>query len=473
MTINRGSSRVQELRTVWRALSSGRVVMAIALAFLPLRILLAQSGELTRLLEEGRLDQLRDSLTYSTTLSEAQKEHYGRLLAIEEGRPEVVLSWYDGLSNRQKRTFENRLIAARAAATAYDMERAHELLDALEKIKLRDEESIQEREELSTMVAKVERMLTNSRQVLVADTIVGRERDLLKHMQTYTAPLGAVARDSYTTPAGDVRWRVVEGEKLAFEVIHLLGDGSWDEQNAQIVEVRGLGSEGGRLSFPFLLADGSTLYFSYSGPETLGRADLYISRYNRDQHALLVPQQLPLPFNSVADDLLYIPDKDNDLIWLMSDRGERGGQVKLFAIIDSSVAALSDTIQGSARAEIARLAAPTLAPHKGARPAEVRSEREEEGEVFFWLHGTPIRDQKDLPNEEARRIFAQYLSVYTAQQEDLARLAGLRQATRTTPQLNNNEQHRRNILTLEKSVETRAQHLRALTNEVLKAAGQL
>lgn len=46
------------------------------------------------------------------------------------------------------------------------------------------------------------------------------------------------------------------------------------------MEVNGM-EPGGLIAYPFLMQDGQTLYFAYTGPGTLGGYDLYVTRYDR------------------------------------------------------------------------------------------------------------------------------------------------------------------------------------------------
>lgn len=52
-----------------------------------------------------------------------------------------------------------------------------------------------------------------------------------------------------------------------------------------------------------------------------------MSRYDREAGVLLVPTQMPMPFNSSADDFLYLVDEQEDEGWLLSSRGLVAGRL--------------------------------------------------------------------------------------------------------------------------------------------------
>lgn len=258
----------------WRLLVVGLLILLWHPA------VLAQHKVVDSLILNGNLAQAVDSLG-SSTLTENEKERYQMRIAIELGNPETALEWYGNLSKREQRTPENMALATRASLVAYHLDEAQPLLEQLEKNRTKKEHIIKEREELKELYQHLERLLRNSKKVAQADTITGQDDAILRLLQQETNHLGIVERDAYTSPSGDIKWKVIRTSGVpTFAIVKRLGDGLWDEANAQLVEIKGL-EAGGQLSYPFLNEDGSTLYFSFKGKGAVGRADLYVSRYNR------------------------------------------------------------------------------------------------------------------------------------------------------------------------------------------------
>ncbi len=82
--------------------------------------------------------------------------------------------------------------------------------------------------------------------------------------------------------------------------------------------------------YPFLMADGVTLYFSAEGEGTVGGRDIFRTLYNADDLEFYEATNVGLPFNSPANDyLLAISDIDN-LGWLVTDRNQEEGKVCIY-----------------------------------------------------------------------------------------------------------------------------------------------
>ena len=82
--------------------------------------------------------------------------------------------------------------------------------------------------------------------------------------------------------------------------------------------------------YPFLMADGVTLYFSAEGEGTLGGRDIFLTTYNADDAQFYDPVNMGLPYNSSANDyMLAISDIDN-IGWLVTDRQQPEGKVCIY-----------------------------------------------------------------------------------------------------------------------------------------------
>ena len=89
--------------------------------------------------------------------------------------------------------------------------------------------------------------------------------------------------------------------------------------------------------FPFVLNDGMTLYFASDKEPTLGGYDLYITKYSTQSSAYLVPEKLPMPFNSPFNDYMMAIDEENGIGWFATDRFQREGYVAIYLFIPNSV----------------------------------------------------------------------------------------------------------------------------------------
>lgn len=96
--------------------------------------------------------------------------------------------------------------------------------------------------------------------------------------------------------------------------------------------VNGLDTDGD-LRYPFLMNDGVTIYYAATGSESLGGLDIFVSRYNSATGRYLKPENIGMPFNSEANDYLYVVDEANDLGWFATDRRQPQDTVCIYVFI--------------------------------------------------------------------------------------------------------------------------------------------
>ena len=91
------------------------------------------------------------------------------------------------------------------------------------------------------------------------------------------------------------------------------------------------------LNYPFMLTDGSTLYYASKSEEGLGGYDIYMTRWDDDDQRFLKPENIGMPFNSPANDYLYVVDEFNQLGWFVTDRGQNADTVCMYCFIPNEV----------------------------------------------------------------------------------------------------------------------------------------
>lgn len=89
--------------------------------------------------------------------------------------------------------------------------------------------------------------------------------------------------------------------------------------------------------FPFVQADGVTLYFSAESDDGLGGLDLYVTRFNQETGKYVRPENMGLPYNSPANDYLFATDETAGVALLVTDRSQPADKVCLYWISIDSV----------------------------------------------------------------------------------------------------------------------------------------
>ena len=376
------------------------------------------------------------------------------------GNTSGMESYIKGLSKAKRRTLPNRTLLTEIALAHYDLSEASDQLAGIESLRASDAQQTAV-EELTRRLKAAERTSSGLVRMQLYAYRTGSEEGLLSDLSREAPSVGQLSRTAFVSADGRERWQVVS-DTLGHDhlvVTGRLGDGTWDSESAREVEILGL--EGGRIAYPYLLADGETISFAYSGPESLGSYDLFISRYDRESGRLLVPQQLPAPYNTLAGDYLLLRDEERGVDWLLTDRGTSAPEIlALYAlshrterqdVVTKELAwMMGDSIMQSG------IALPP--PVRGAEAKGVQSVRE----PLFWLGETPVYDRSSLTGREAQHFLEQYIR----KQEGLAdlrmRLDSLRK--RYEP----DRSVRGEILTLERQEEALRAELFDLRNKVIR-----
>lgn len=106
-----------------------------------------------------------------------------------------------------------------------------------------------------------------------------------------------------------------------------LSDG-WGEKE----EIESLNNDG-NVNFPYMMGDGMTLYFASDAEGSLGGYDIYVTRYDSEDKTFLRPSNIGMPFNSTANDYLYVIDESNNLGWFVTDRNQPDSLVCVYVFI--------------------------------------------------------------------------------------------------------------------------------------------
>lgn len=109
------------------------------------------------------------------------------------------------------------------------------------------------------------------------------------------------------------------------------------------------------LNYPYMMTDGTTLYFASKGEGSLGGYDIFVTRYDTDNDKFLKPDNIGLPFNSTANDYMYAENDLDSIGWFVSDRNQAEGKVCIYIFIPSETRTTYDPTVYS-QAEIHRFA---------------------------------------------------------------------------------------------------------------------
>ncbi|MCM1292392.1 MAG: hypothetical protein NC111_03115 [Bacteroides sp.] len=290
---------------------------------------------------------------------------------------------------------------------------------------------------------------------------INPNEDLDPSLQSEGNPTVYVSED-----ADMVLWSAPTADGRQLVSSHLLTDGSW-EQPVSLGEAINMVQNP---AYPFLMADGSTLYFAAQGDESLGGYDIFISRNNGDE--FLQPQNMGMPYNSPFDDYLLVIDELTGAGWWATDRNRIPGKLTIYVFVPQELRVNYpvDDPDISDRARIATIAGtgdPSIdrsAVLKAIAALSSDDNKSTSRDFDFALPGGRIIHSLDeLSNSEAREAMKTYLD----------RRLDLIVAEDNLAELRDNfasgAQNAREILEAEQQLDSIRIEIRQLANAVVRA----
>lgn len=226
----------------------------------------------------------------------------------------------------------------------YDMYRYEDAIENLEQHiywlekKKRD---TSEAEELMTKYRKGERLIRSVENITVIDSfVVDKQRFLDAYKLSEQAGTLKMTNDGsgndddmtveFINEMGDkmlLSGKDENGNSKLYASVKLID--SWS--NPQ--KLKGIKEDMTVLNFPFLDSDGTTLYFSAKGDDSLGGYDIFITRADSEENSFFKPDNIGYPFNSRFNDYMYAIDDYNNLGWFASDRYQPEGKVCVYVFV--------------------------------------------------------------------------------------------------------------------------------------------
>lgn len=360
---------------------------------------------------------------------------------------------------------------------AYRFDEAEENLNEYIDLRSRKKGSTEDGERMLEKVRRGQRMIRGVEKVAVIDSFVVDKQDFLKAYK-----LSADAGDiqitengvQFTNEMGDKQLQSVrntEGQASLYSSMKMIDQWSKPEAVTSINEL-------GNADYPFVAGDGITMYYASDNEESMGGYDIFVTRYDSDDNSYLRPDNLGMPFNSPANDYMYVIDDLNNLGWFVSDRRQPEGKVCVYVFVPNAskqvydyengdpdqIAALarldriSDTCTDEDKVRTARqqLAALVYSKDENTRKADF---------TFIVDDSATYHNLRDFRSAEARKQF----QMLQQKEKDLESLIGQLDKKREA-YAQAAESNRANMapgmLDMEKRVEQLRQDIEELTNTV-------
>lgn len=181
----------------------------------------------------------------------------------------------------------------------------------------------------------VMQMLEATQRVIFIDSMVVGKDNFYSHIplsQECGHLLQTATTGQYTNELGDHRLQAIlhPGDTAAYLAVTDLIGGQWTDP----APIKGIGTDDA--NHPYLMPDGTTLYFAQKGEKSIGGYDIFVTRYNAGNGTFLRPENLGMPFASEANDLLYVIDEPRQLGYFVTDRRQPEGMVCIYVFIPST-----------------------------------------------------------------------------------------------------------------------------------------
>ncbi|MBO5812100.1 MAG: tetratricopeptide repeat protein [Bacteroidaceae bacterium] len=234
---------------------------------------------------------------------------------------------------------------------------------------------------------------------------------------------------------------------------------SWVDESA----INGLESDGD-LRYPFIQNDGITIYYADNGSNSIGGYDIFVSRYNSSTDRYLVPENIGMPFNSPANDYLYVIDEVNNLGWFATDRRQPEDTVCIYVFIPDERRSKynyegGDTtaIHNAAKLMSIKETQTDLEEVRAARQRltllayDIRDKEKQTENIFVIDDLTDYRSENDFQSPEARTLYLRWLDIRNTYSDDVIRLENMRTKYHQSSK-QEKEEMKNQLLELENSV---------------------
>lgn len=379
---------------------------------------------------------------------------------------------------------EASLIMAEAQFMTYALDDAEENIAAYEKAMKRARRDVDDErlERLNDKIALARSMLDRVEKIAVVDSITVSRDDffrtyrlsresgsingaevLPKDMETADPPIVFMPESKqfriWAAPDTAENYVLMSSSQLydgTWEKPHILGDAL---------------ENGGDSNFPFMMADGITLYYANNGEGTLGGYDIFISR-REDQTDFLQPTNVGMPYNSPYDDYLLAIDELTGTGWWATDRNQIQDSVTIYMFVPSELRTNypPDSPDLASRALLTdyRATQPEGADYTQLREAVASINRDatvKAPDFYFAMPGGRILTSWDeITTTRGRRAMEEYLDALDRLNADLDQLKRMRSTWSRSRSGDSSK-----ILSLEAAVDNGRKQLRRLANEAIKA----
>ena len=207
-------------------------------------------------------------------------------------------------------------LSATAAKSYAKLKHINEMFNSVEKIQIFDSINVNKSEFMKFYKLSKETGTINTSEVLPTDLKIATPEVFITQSGN---------RMIWSMPDSTGCIRLAESYRLA--------DGNWDHASLLPENL----NNGGNAAYPFVMTDGTTIYYANNGENSLGGYDIFMSRKDFTSGEYLNPQNIGFPYNSPYDDYMYVMDEMTGIGWWATDRNQLGDKVTIYMFKSNDV----------------------------------------------------------------------------------------------------------------------------------------
>ena len=189
---------------------------------------------------------------------------------------------------------------------------------------------------------RITEMREATQQIIFIDSVVVAKDDFLSIIQLNPESGKLYAYDQYFRSEGHPESYVYINEmgnkcyfsdenansQMQLYTLDKLGE-EWSDPLA----LKGIYNGISEANYPYMMTDGTTFYFAATGKESIGGYDIFVTRADSENGQFLKPENIGMPFNSEANDYMYVIDELSNIGYFVTDRRQPEGKVCVYMFI--------------------------------------------------------------------------------------------------------------------------------------------
>ena len=194
---------------------------------------------------------------------------------------------------------------------------------------------------------KMDRMIANTAQVMFIDSFVIAKADFLSryilnpeagHIDTYQHLYNTRRQPNAYVYVNELGNRCFLAQEDNDSTLNLYSSERINNKWTRPSRLKGINDQQAfkRVNYPYMLGDGETLYFAAEGDDGLGGYDIYTSTYDKETQQFLPPVNIGMPFNSEANDYMFVIDEYSNIGWFATDRRQPTDTVCIYVFVPES-----------------------------------------------------------------------------------------------------------------------------------------